>query len=92
MGREYCLSAYLHASQSPLLILCRFYAGFEFAKREYRRRFAVGSAEKIPVWALLTSGSIGGVSDSRSFGPPERQLMLSIRRFHTGWLATRSML
>jgi hypothetical protein len=46
--------------------MCSFYAGFEFAKREYRRRFAVGPDEKIPVWALLSSGSFGGVSGSRS--------------------------
>ena len=62
MGREYCLSVYLHVSQDPMLNLCRFYAGFEFSKREYRRKFAVGPDEKMPVWALLSSGSVGGVS------------------------------
>lgn len=35
-----------------------FYAGFEFAKREYRKRYG----ENLPVWALLSSGSFGGIS------------------------------
>ncbi|KAG8820374.1 hypothetical protein FRC19_008936 [Serendipita sp. 401] len=35
-----------------------FYTGFEFAKRNFQERFG----KELPVWALLSSGSFGGVS------------------------------
>ncbi|KAL5531850.1 hypothetical protein ACEPAF_5413 [Sanghuangporus sanghuang] len=36
-----------------------FYTGFEFAKRRFRERYPGSS---LPVWALLASGSCGGIS------------------------------
>lgn len=35
-----------------------FYTGYEFAKRQFRAKYG----EQIPVWALLASGSCGGIS------------------------------
>ncbi|KAM5539366.1 hypothetical protein V8D89_006818 [Ganoderma adspersum] len=35
-----------------------FYAGFEFSKRKFGERYG----KQIPVWALLASGSMGGIS------------------------------
>ncbi|KAG8833241.1 hypothetical protein FRC17_011072 [Serendipita sp. 399] len=35
-----------------------FYTGFEFAKRNFQQRYG----KELPVWALLSSGSFGGVS------------------------------
>ncbi|KAH8110504.1 mitochondrial carrier [Phellopilus nigrolimitatus] len=37
-----------------------FYTGFEFVKRRFRRRYS--GPEGLPVWALLASGSCGGIS------------------------------
>ncbi|THG99475.1 hypothetical protein EW145_g7259 [Phellinidium pouzarii] len=37
-----------------------FYTGFEYAKRQFRERYP--GPEGLPVWALLTSGSCGGIS------------------------------
>jgi len=34
-----------------------FYAGFEFAKREFQKEYGT----HLPVWALLSSGSFGGI-------------------------------
>ncbi|KAJ2935032.1 hypothetical protein H1R20_g2041, partial [Candolleomyces eurysporus] len=35
-----------------------FYSAFEFSKREFRKRYG----EELPVWALLASGSTGGIA------------------------------
>ncbi|CCO37573.1 Mitochondrial substrate carrier family protein S AltName: Full=Carnitine/acylcarnitine translocase [Rhizoctonia solani AG-1 IB] len=35
----------------------RFYTGYEFAKRQFRSRYG----NQVPVWALLASGSCGGI-------------------------------
>lgn len=35
-----------------------FYAGFEFAKRRFQQEYG----KEVPVWALLSSGSFGGIS------------------------------
>jgi len=73
-----------------VLTVCRFYAGFEFAKKEYRQRYASDPHEKIPVWALLASGSFGGVSSEST--PFADNLTSFPFRFLIGWLATHSML
>jgi len=35
-----------------------FYSGFEFSKRQFQARYG----QQVPVWALLASGSIGGIA------------------------------
>lgn len=36
-----------------------FYTAYEFSKRQFRKRYG---KDDLPVWALLASGSTGGVS------------------------------
>ena len=54
--------------------------GFEFAKRSFRERYQDG----LPVWALLASGSCGGVRYLASLS----SLNLRRDRSHIGYLAT----
>ena len=61
----------------------RFYTGFEAAKRNFKKRLG----NDLPVWALLSSGSCGGVSSIHSH-------MICViynhgRRYHIGLLAIR---
>lgn len=35
----------------------RFYTGFEYAKRQFRKTYGA----ELPIWALFASGSCGGV-------------------------------
>ena len=38
----------------------RFYSAYEYMKRRFIKQY--GGVDRVPVWALLASGSCGGVS------------------------------
>ena len=46
--------------------LSRFYTGFEFSKRKFQSKYG----QQVPIWALMASGSSGGVSTQTLLSGP----------------------
>jgi hypothetical protein len=77
----------------------RFYTAYEFSKRQFAQRYG----KEIPVWALLASGSTGGVSYVQffalicphiirpSFCLSCQTMLMHSRRLHIGYRAILSV-